>query len=161
MTVHTLSMTASLILFWLLITFDFGALNLALGIASALLVVIISTSMDVIDQESQPIHLTSRLPVFWAWLSRQVIRSNLDVTRRIWTPGRTISPTLLRIKSSQKSALGKVIYANAITLTPGTITLSVEGDEILVHALTRKDAETLLQGELDRRVSELEGRLEN
>jgi multicomponent Na+:H+ antiporter subunit E len=159
--VHTLSMTASLILFWLLITFDFGALNLALGIASALLVVIISTSMDVIDHESQPIHLTSRLPVFWAWLSRQVIRCNLDVTRRIWTPGRTISPTLLRIKSSQKSALGKVIYANAITLTPGTITLSVEGDEILVHALTRKDAETLLQGELDRRVSELEGRLEN
>ena len=158
---HTLSMTASLILFWLLITFDFGALNLALGIASALLVVIISTSMDVIDHESQPIHLTSRLPVFWAWLSRQVIRCNLDVTRRIWTPGRTISPTLLRIKSSQKSALGKVIYANAITLTPGTITLSVEGDEILVHALTRKDAETLLQGELDRRVSELEGRLEN
>jgi multicomponent Na+:H+ antiporter subunit E len=159
--VHTLSMTASLILFWLLITFDFGALNLALGIASALLVVIISTSMDVIDHESQPIHLTSRLPVFWAWLSRQVIRCNLDVTQRIWTPGRTISPTLLRIKSSQKSALGKVIYANAITLTPGTITLSVEGDEILVHALTRKDAETLLQGELDRRVSELEGRLEN
>jgi multicomponent Na+:H+ antiporter subunit E len=153
-------MTASLILFWLLISFDFGTLSLALGIASAFLVVVISTSMDVIDHESQPIHMTARLPLFWAWLGRQVIRSNLDVTRRIWTPGRTISPTVVRVKSSQKSALGKVIYANSITLTPGTVTLSIEGDEILVHALTREDAETLQLGEMDRRVTELEGELE-
>lgn len=157
---HTLTMTASLILFWLLISFDFGTLSLALGIASAFLVVVISTSMDVIDHESQPIHMTARLPLFWAWLGRQVIRSNLDVTRRIWTPGRTISPTVVRVKSSQKSALGKVIYANSITLTPGTVTLSIEGDEILVHALTREDAETLQLGEMDRRVTELEGELE-
>jgi multicomponent Na+:H+ antiporter subunit E len=153
-------MTASLILFWLLMSFDFGTLSLALGIASAFLVVVISTSMDVIDHESQPIHMTARLPLFWAWLGRQAIRSNLDVSRRIWTPGRTISPTVVRVKSSQKSALGKVIYANSITLTPGTVTLSIEGDEILVHALTREDAETLQLGEMDRRVTELEGELE-
>lgn len=83
------------------------------------------------------------------------IRSNLDVTRRIWTPGRAISPTLVRIKSSQKTALGKVIHANSITLTPGTVTLSIEGDEILVHALTSRDAEILEGGEMDRRVSNL------
>ena len=158
---HTLSMTASLIVFWLMISLDFGTLNLALGIASAFLVVVISTSMDVVDHESQPLHLmTTRLPLFWGWLSRRIIRSNLDVTRRIWAPGRTISPTVVRIKSSQKSALGKVIYANSITLTPGTVTLSIEGEDILVHALTRKDAETLQQGEMDRRVTELEGQLE-
>jgi len=158
--VHTLSMTASLIVFWLMISLDFGILNLALGIASAFLVVVISTSMDVVDHESQPLHLTPRLPLFCGWLSRQVIRSSFDVTRRIWTPGRTISPTVVRIKSSQKSVLGKVIYANSITLTPGTVTLNIEGDDILVHALTRKDAETLQQGEMDRRVTELEGQLE-
>ena len=158
---HTLSMTASLIVFWLMISLDFGALNLALGIASAFLVVVISTSMDVVDRESQPIHLTLRLPLFCGWLSRQIIRSNLDVTRRIWAPGRAISPTVVRIKSSQKSALGKVIYANSITLTPGTVTLGIEGEDILVHALTRKDAETLQQGEMDRRVTELEGQLES
>jgi multicomponent Na+:H+ antiporter subunit E len=158
--VHTLTMTATLILFWLLMSFDFGTLSLALGIASAFLVVVISTSMDVIDHESQPIHMTPRLPLFWAWLGRQVVRSNLDVTRRIWTPGRTISPTVVRVKSSQTTALGKVIYANSITLTPGTVTLSIEGDELLVHALTREDAQTLQQGEMDRRVSELEGGLE-
>ena len=153
---HALSMTASLMLFWLMISGNFSILNLALGIASAFLVVAISSRMDVVDHESQPIHLTARLPIYWFWLARQVIVSNLGVTRRIWTPGRSISPTLVRLKMSQETGLGKVIYANSITLTPGTVSLSIEGDEILVHALTRGDAEILMTGEMDRRVRDLE-----
>ncbi len=153
---HALSLTASLMLFWMLISGDFGLLNLALGLASALLVVAISHRMDVDDQESQPFHLSARLPVYWAWLAVKVVKSNLDVTRAIWTPGKSISPTMVRLKLSQQTALGKVIYANSITLTPGTVTLAIEGDEILVHALTRADAAVLETGEMDRQVRELE-----
>jgi multicomponent Na+:H+ antiporter subunit E len=154
--VHALSLTASLILFWMLISGDFGLLNLALGVASALLVVIISHRMDVDDQESLPYKLLARLPVYLAWLARKVIRSNLDVTRAIWTPGKSISPTVVRLRLSQQTALGKVVYANSITLTPGTVTLAIEGDEILVHALTQADARMLETGEMDRKARELE-----
>jgi len=154
--VHALSMIASLMLFWLMMSGDFGALNLVLGIASALLVVAISSRMDVVDQESQPIHLTPRLPMYWGWLTRQVVKSNLDVTRRIWAPGCPISPTLVRPKLGQETALGKVIYANSITLTPGTVTLTIEDDQVLVHALSREDAAVLEQGEMNRRVRALE-----
>jgi multicomponent Na+:H+ antiporter subunit E len=153
---HALSMTASMMLFWLLMSGDFGILNLALGIASSLLVVAISSRMDVVDHESQPFHLTPRLPMYWGWLALQVIKSNLVVLCRIWTPGKSISPNLVRLKVLQETALGKVIYANSITLTPGTVTLKVKGDEILVHALSRDDSETLQQGEMDRRVRDLE-----
>ncbi len=153
---HALSMSATMLLFWLLITGDFGILNITLGIASALLVVAISQRMDVVDHESQPLHLTPRLPLYWAWLSIQVIRSNLEVTRRIWTPGETICPGIIRIKSSQQTAIGKSIYANSITLTPGTITLRVLGDDILVHALSQDDVTFLEEGEMDRRVTRLE-----
>ena len=153
---HGLSMMASLMLFWLMMSGDFSRLNLALGIASALLVVAISRRMDVVDQESQPFHLTPRLPMYWGWLAIKVIKSNLDVTRRIWTPGCAISPTVANLKLSQETALGKVIYANSITLTPGTVSLKVEGDEILVHSLSLADIATLQQGEMDRRVRELE-----
>ena len=154
--VHALSLTASLMLFWMLISGDFGLLNLVLGLASALLVVAISRRMDVVDQESQPLNLSARLPVYWAWLAGKVIKSNLDVTRAIWTPGKSISPTMVRLKLSQQTALGKVIYANSITLTPGTVTLAIEDHEILVHALTRADAALLETGEMDRQVRELE-----
>jgi multicomponent Na+:H+ antiporter subunit E len=154
--VHALSLAASLMLFWLMVSGDFGLLNLALGFLSVLLTVSISHRMDVVDQEAQPFQLSPRLLVYWAWLGLRVIRSNLDVTRRIWTPGNTISPTLVRLKLSQQTALGKVIYANSITLTPGTVTLAIEEDEILVHALSRADAAALETGEMDRQVRELE-----
>lgn len=145
-----------MMLFWLMMSGDFGILNLVLGIASSLLVVVISSRMDVVDRESQPIHLTPRLPMYWGWLTIQVIKSNLDVTRRIWTPGKSISPNLVQLRLSQRTALGKVIYANSITLTPGTVALNVEGDGVLVHALSYADSENLLRGEMDRRVSSLE-----
>jgi multicomponent Na+:H+ antiporter subunit E len=154
--VYVLSLTTSLMLFWVMISGDLGLLNLATGLASALLVVMILHRMDVIDHEALPFRLTPRLPVYWTWLALKVIQSALKVTRRIWTPGRSISPTLVRLKISQKTALGKVIYANSITLTPGTVTLAIEDDEILVHALTRADAAALQEGGMDHRARELE-----
>jgi multicomponent Na+:H+ antiporter subunit E len=154
--VHALSLAASLMLFWMMLSGDFGLLNLALGFVSVLLAVSICNRMDVVDQESQPVEMSTRLPVYWAWLALKVVKSNLDVTRRIWTPGKSISPTVVRLKLSQQTALGKVIYANSITLTPGTVTLAIEDDEILVHALTRADAAALETGEMDRQVRELE-----
>jgi multicomponent Na+:H+ antiporter subunit E len=60
---------------------------------------------------------------------------------------------LVRVKASQASELGQVIYANSITLTPGTVSIQVEGGEILVHALTTEMAEDLKGGEMDRRVT--------
>ena len=153
---HGLSMSASLMLFWLMMSGDFGLLNLALGIASSLLVVAISTRMDVVDRESQPIHLTPRLPMYLGWLAVQVIKSNLAVTRCIWKPGQTISPDMIWLNLSQESVLGKVIYANSVTLTPGTVTLNIQDEVILVHTLTQSDSNTLQQGEMDNRVRNLE-----
>ena len=51
-----------------------------------------------------------------------------------------------------------MVYANSITLTPGTITLDVQDDKFLVHALTDEAAADLDSGEMDRRVSDMEGK---
>ena len=61
------------------------------------------------------------------------------------------------MKTSQKTSVGVVTYANSITLTPGTISVDVRHDEILVHALTQAGAEGLIEGEMDRRVTRFEG----
>jgi multicomponent Na+:H+ antiporter subunit E len=65
---------------------------------------------------------------------------------------------LIRVKTSQRRDAGRVIYANCITLTPGTVSIDVTGDEIVVHALTREAARDLASGEMDRRVTRYEGR---
>jgi multicomponent Na+:H+ antiporter subunit E len=112
--------------------------------------------MDVVDHESQPLHLTLRIPAYHLWLVKEVILSNISVVKHIWLGNESISPTLATIKASQKTDMGKVIYANSITLTPGTVAVDLAGDQIMVHALLREDIEALEAGEMDRRISRLE-----
>jgi multicomponent Na+:H+ antiporter subunit E len=113
--------------------------------------------MDVVDREGHPLHLAPRaMLTYWPWLIKEIVKSAWDVSRIIMHPRLPISPTLLSVKSTQKSDLGRTIFANSITLTPGTISVRVGRGEILVHALTAQTARGLSEGEMDRRVTELE-----
>jgi multicomponent Na+:H+ antiporter subunit E len=61
------------------------------------------------------------------------------------------------VRASQNTPAGMATYANSITLTPGTITVGVNGNEFTVHALVRDGADDLEAGGMDRRVSQFEG----
>ena len=61
-----------------------------------------------------------------------------------------------KIKASQRTPLGTVIYGNSITLTPGTLTVEVDQDNLFVHALCDSSLNELEVGEMDKRVSDLE-----
>jgi multicomponent Na+:H+ antiporter subunit E len=63
---------------------------------------------------------------------------------------------LATLKASQNTDIGKVIYATSITLTPGTVAVNVVGNQIIVHALSRKYIDALKTGEMDHRISMLE-----
>ena len=69
-----------------------------------------------------------------------------------------ISPTIATVQASQKTALGLVLHANSITLTPGTLSIDVDDGAIEVHALAAESLGPLHEGEMDRRVAKLEGR---
>ena len=81
----------------------------------------------------------------------------MDVALRILNPGLPISPRLVRVRAGQRTDVGRVLYANSITLTPGTVTIDTEGDTITVHALTAEAAAGVESGEMDRRASRAEG----
>jgi len=153
---HTIFLSLSLAIFWLLNSGHNTALMLSLGAISISLVLYIAHRMDVIDHESQPLHLTLKLPGFYAWLIKEIILSNLLVVKHIWLGNKSITPTMTTITGSQKTDIGKVIYANSITLTPGTVTVNLEGDQFMVHALLRESIDDLKAGDMDRRVTQLE-----
>ena len=81
----------------------------------------------------------------------------MAVTRLIVDPRLPISPTLARFRPSQRTEIGLVIHANSITLTPGTITIEAEPGHFVVHGITRDSAAGVLDSEMDRRVTALEG----
>jgi multicomponent Na+:H+ antiporter subunit E len=155
--VHAISLALVLFALWLLLSGHYVPLLIGLGALSVLLVVTIALRMDVVDREGHPIHLSPKALLYWPWLAWEIVKSNVDVARRILSPTLPISPTVIRLKASQKSELGKVIYANSITLTPGTVSIDIDGDKIEVHALTREAAQALRTGDMDRRVTRFEG----
>ncbi len=91
------------------------------------------------------------------WLTLEIVKSSLTVARLILHPKMPISPGLVRVRATQKTDLGRSIFANSITLTPGTITLDIRGEHVLVHALTELGAEDLEGGEMDARCTRMEG----
>lgn len=153
---HTISLSLALAAFWLLNSGHNTPLMLSLGAVSIIVVLYIAHRMDVVDHESQPVHLTLKIPGYCMWLTKEIFLANISVVKHIWLGNKTISPTLTTIRASQKTDMGKFIYANSITMTPGTVTVDLVGNQIMVHALLREYIETLEVGEMDRRVGELE-----
>ena len=144
--------------FWLVLSGHFTTTLMIIGAVSSVGVVALASRMAVIDREGHPIYLFVRATWYWPWLIWQILKSGLDVSRIIVTPSLPISPTLINVKSSQKTAVGIVTYANSITLTPGTVSVEVEDNEITVHAITRDGAISLAAGDMDRKVTRFEGK---
>ncbi|MFQ5536702.1 MAG: Na+/H+ antiporter subunit E [Gemmatimonadota bacterium] len=147
---------AILFSFWISISGHYTPLLLSLGVGSAALVVYLAHRMDVVDSEGLPLHLGGRFWAYLPWLMKEIFIANLHVAKIILTPSLPISPIIVHYRSSQKTDLGRAIYANSITLTPGTITTGVRGSELEVHSLTWIDVDGREEDEMDRRVTWVE-----
>ncbi len=62
-----------------------------------------------------------------------LVRANLDMARRVLSPSLPMDPAMVEVRTELTSALGKLLLANSITLTPGTLSVDVEDDRLLVH----------------------------
>jgi len=142
--------------FWLVNSGHYTPLILFFMVVSVLFVAILCHQMDVVDGESQPLNLTFTIPIYWLWLLREVFLANIVVARCVWKGPDSINPRVLKVTAEQKTDLGVVIYANSITMTPGTVSIDLEDREITVHALTDESAADLLTGEMNRRVCRVE-----
>ena len=156
---RTASLGVFLALLWLLLSGHFSEpLLLALGAASVLLVVFIALRKEVTDPEGHPIHMILRLLLYWPWLVKEIVVANVDVAKAILRSPMAIDPTVFTVRGTQKSELARVIYANSITLTPGTVTVDLEEDLLTIHALTKAGLESVESGQMNRRVTALEGK---
>jgi multicomponent Na+:H+ antiporter subunit E len=142
---------------WLLLSGLFKPVLLGLGTAAVLLTLLLTSRTEIMDAARNPISAGLRFLRYWPWLSVEIVKSSIDVARRVLSPSMPISPTVFEVRASQRTDMGRVVFANSITLTPGTVTMDVDGDLLRVHALSRESVDYLLEGEMDRRVTRTEG----
>ncbi len=154
---HLVSLGIVLYAFWVLLSGYFEAFLLAAGAGSALCVVLLARRMKIVDREGHPIQMIASVVLYWPWLIKEIAKSAWDVSKIIVDPRLPISPVLVRFRPTQKSQVGLATHANSITLTPGTITVEAGQNEFLVHALTRTGGAGVIDSEMDRRVSKVEG----
>ncbi|MCB1972096.1 MAG: Na+/H+ antiporter subunit E [Geminicoccaceae bacterium] len=156
---QAVSLTAALSILWLLLSgYWDNHLILALGAGSVVVSVIIAWRMRIVDREGHPAHLALRGIIYWPWLIKEIVVANIDVAKAILgIGGGKVEPMMFSVRASQATDLGRVIYANSITLTPGTVTVALDDEHLVIHALTQGAMDGLATGEMDRRVCELVG----
>lgn len=128
-------LAVALVATWLTLSGYFKPMLLILGAISIVLVLAMSVRMKITDSETAPYLSIPQTLVYFVWLFVEIIKANVQVVKAVLKPDMEVSPTLTKIPLPQAEDISKVMFANSITLTPGTVSVLMEEDHILVHAL--------------------------
>jgi multicomponent Na+:H+ antiporter subunit E len=126
-----------------------------MGLLSVAIVVWFLRRMDRVDGEPIRPVISIGLLSYLAWLMWCIVKSNIDLVRRIWDPALPIHPAWTRLDTAVSTPMEKTIYSNSITLTPGTLTTAVREDHFIIHSVTRESIDELHEGEMERRIRRL------
>lgn len=124
-----------------------------LGAASVIASVYMTARMGVLDGESAPFTNLVRYARYWGWLGNEIFKANIAVVRLALSPDLNIRPVMTRVSVETGSDMARTTFANSITLTPGTVTVEVEPNGFLVHALDESFADQEAFRDMGRRAT--------
>ena len=148
-----------LMITWVVLSGQFDAFHLVLGLISCGLVTWMSSDLlfQVREQSvGERVHEGWKLAWYFLWMIWQILLANIAVLRLALVPGamKEINPSIVHYKTNLKSNFAKFLLANSITLTPGTVTIKIMGDDFYVHAINEA-AVAGLDGEMERRIASI------
>lgn len=144
---------------WLLLSGYFDKpLLLAFGAASVLFSAWLARRAHVLDAEGIPGGIFPGIFGYMAWLTLEIGKANFIVAREALAVEPKLSPKLFLVPNPPRTSVGKVIFGNSITLTPGTVTVDLREDAILVHGLTEALSDVEAIRDMGERVAKIERR---
>jgi len=153
---RTFVLFLALLGFWFLLSGRLDPLFIVMGLASALIITRFGVPLlsDVLGSpdETPKVDLL-RLVLYIGWLLTRIPSAAFDVALSILVPSRSPRPGVVRFSTGLYSPAARTLLANSITLVPGTMTLSVDGGEFVVHALSADATEDLANAEVQRRIA--------
>ncbi|MCK9230449.1 MAG: Na+/H+ antiporter subunit E [Syntrophales bacterium] len=146
--------------FWLVMSGYFDVFHISMGVISVALVFwldrkLLRERFYPAAEKRPQLRLGYFHFSYFPWMVWQIIQAALHVARVILTPGDPLNMSLVRFRTRLPSNTSRVILANSITLTPGTLTIDLVGDEFLVHALTDQSSEGIINSDMPDRVGKL------
>jgi multicomponent Na+:H+ antiporter subunit E len=140
--------------FWLLLSTFLDWFHLFFGLLSTALITLFTYDMVFVNEDrGNNIKKLFRFTFYLPWILYQIILANVDVAKRVLDPKMPIDPGMITFESVLKTDLSKTTLANSITLTPGTVTIDIDDDTFLIHAIAKEPADDLLEGTMERKVA--------
>lgn len=139
--------------FWFALSGETAPLFLMLGVVSVGLALWLVVRLKLIDRDASPYHRAPNLLLYGGWLLVEIVKSNIAVVRRIVGPVNAIDPVMVNVMTTARTDLGRAMFANSITLTPGTVTVDVDGRKLTVHALVRETSAVASFAPMDRKAA--------
>lgn len=146
-----------LAIFWLLLSGFLKTLLLIFGVISVFLVIVVIKRMDDIDHKPNSFEFGPKMLGYIGWLMGQIVISSLEVTRLVWGASQKVSPTIEKLSVADLPQDKRVAYANSITLTPGTLSVDLDDDEVTVHALHEDSIASLKNGSMSSKIKKVWG----
>jgi len=147
-----------MMLFWLILIPSYTIENIVAGLFVCLGALWFSSEL-LIDEEQASIYSKKGILLYVRYVYHliiEIVKANIDVAKIVLSKNMDIQPHFFKVPLNIKKDLNKVIYANAITLTPGTLSVDIKDDYILVHALTSAAANGIEGSVLELGINELE-----
>jgi multicomponent Na+:H+ antiporter subunit E len=145
---------AGCLAFWFLLSGHFAPIDVLFAVAACAAVAWVNRRDEAL---SEVLAWTPRLLAYAPWLLREIWIANIQVVKLVLDPRLPIDPVVVRLPTRYATDLARTTLANSITLTPGTVTIDVDGETLVVHAITRAGAEDLAAGAMARRVGRVFG----
>lgn len=148
---------ALLSVFWLMLSGYIQPLLLSFGAISVAIVLVVLKRMDAVDKEPKFISSGHQIIRYLVWLLGQIVISSIHVTRLIWGSSDKLCPALAKVSVENIPPKTRVLYANSITLTPGTLSVDLDDKEVTVHALQESSIEELKDGDIEQKMISIWG----
>lgn len=146
---------------WVIFSGLLDGFHLTLGVISCLVVSLISTRVLFPSAGTAPgvlIVRAGRFLVYLVWLIKEIVMANLHVFALAMMPGgmKQMHPEMVSIDVRLRGQAARYLLANSITLTPGTVSVKIDGDQLLVHSISRKTTEGL-ESDMELRIARVFG----
>lgn len=138
-------------LIWLLLSESFDGLHMGMGIVVAFGVAWLNTERTATRASIRG----WRMCWYFPWLVGRILQSGWHLSMLILHPALPIDPKMIRHRTELKDNSSIVLLGNSITLTPGTITVEVDSQDLLVHAMDDNSADDVTSRRIERRIDGL------
>ncbi len=144
--------------FWIILNGQWtGEIAIVGLVLSALLYLLMWKFMNFSPKrEWEVVKRLPRLVAYFFYLVKEIFKAAWGTIKFIWSPSQEVDPEVTSFHTKLKSGWGKVALANSITLTPGTITVDIRDDVMLVHCIDHSFGEGLEDSDMEKRILKIE-----